>query len=162
VVCNTIISTTIPVTTTVKSTHNKALLDVWKPDGTIVQVVASYQSPGVMDDFFFYFWPSKNEFYVFDGSYCKSWFRIPLSKGFLLEPDSTRTQIWDEKLPIIIQFGSSVRFNKEYYLVKDKTTDKPTGKGILVCKGKILDDISSEGYISEYLGYKIKVDHYFT
>jgi len=49
--------------------------------------------------------------------------------------------------------GKFLLFGEEYF-VKDIDTDE-----IDLAKGKTLEDISSEGYTSEYLGYKFKVDH---
>jgi len=50
--------------------------------------------------------------------------------------------------------GQFVLFGEEYYTKDISGTDK-----IYLAKGKILDDISSEGYTSEYMGYKFKIDH---
>jgi len=50
--------------------------------------------------------------------------------------------------------GQFILFGKEYYVKDISGTDK-----IYLAKGKILDDISSEGYTSEYMGYKFKIDH---
>jgi S-layer protein (TIGR01564 family) len=49
--------------------------------------------------------------------------------------------------------GKFLLFGDEYY-VKDADKDE-----IDLAKGRTLDDISSEGYTSEYLGYKFKIDH---
>ena len=50
--------------------------------------------------------------------------------------------------------GKFLLFGEEYYTKDIKGTDK-----IYLAKGRVLDDISSEGYTSEYMGYKFKVDH---
>jgi len=50
--------------------------------------------------------------------------------------------------------GQFILFGEEYY-TKDMSGDDK----IYLAKGKILDDISSEGYTSEYMGYKFKIDH---
>ena len=50
--------------------------------------------------------------------------------------------------------GQFILFGEEYYTKDIRGTDK-----IYLAKGKILDDISSEGYTSEYMGYKFKIDH---
>jgi hypothetical protein len=50
--------------------------------------------------------------------------------------------------------GQFILFGEEYYTKDISGTDK-----IYLAKGKILDDISSEGYTSEYMGYKFKIDH---
>jgi hypothetical protein len=50
--------------------------------------------------------------------------------------------------------GKMILFGEEYYVKDVKGTDK-----IYLAKGSILDDISSEGYTAEYMGYKFKIDH---
>jgi len=50
--------------------------------------------------------------------------------------------------------GQFILFGEEYYTKDIQGEDK-----IYLAKGKILDDISSEGYTSEYMGYKFKIDH---
>ncbi len=50
--------------------------------------------------------------------------------------------------------GQFILFGEEYYTKDISGTDK-----IYLAKGRILDDISSEGYTSEYMGYKFKIDH---
>ncbi|MFH1055669.1 MAG: S-layer protein, partial [Candidatus Altiarchaeota archaeon] len=50
--------------------------------------------------------------------------------------------------------GQMILFGEEYYVKNIQGLDK-----IYLAKGKILDDISSEGYTSEYMGYKFKIDH---
>jgi len=50
--------------------------------------------------------------------------------------------------------GQFILFGEEYYTKDIQGTDK-----IYLAKGKVLDDISSEGYTSEYMGYKFKIDH---
>ena len=50
--------------------------------------------------------------------------------------------------------GQFILFGEEYFTKDIQGTDK-----IYLAKGKILDDISSEGYTSEYMGYKFKIDH---
>lgn len=50
--------------------------------------------------------------------------------------------------------GQFILFGEEYFTKDISGTDK-----IYLAKGKILDDISSEGYTSEYMGYKFKIDH---
>ncbi|MFH0861192.1 MAG: S-layer protein, partial [Candidatus Altiarchaeota archaeon] len=50
--------------------------------------------------------------------------------------------------------GKFILFGEEYYVKDIKSNDE-----IYLAKGKVLDDISSEGYTSEYLGYKFKIDH---
>ena len=50
--------------------------------------------------------------------------------------------------------GQFILFGEEYY-----TKDIQGDNKIYLAKGKILDDISSEGYTSEYMGYKFKIDH---
>ena len=50
--------------------------------------------------------------------------------------------------------GKMLLFGEEYYVKDVKGTDK-----IYLAKGAVLDDISSEGYTAEYMGYKFKIDH---
>jgi len=50
--------------------------------------------------------------------------------------------------------GQFILFGEEYYTKNIQGLNK-----IYLAKGKILDDISSEGYTSEYMGYKFKIDH---
>jgi S-layer protein (TIGR01564 family) len=50
--------------------------------------------------------------------------------------------------------GKMILFGEEYYVKDIDGTDE-----IDLAKGKILEDISSEGYTSEYMGYKFKIDH---
>jgi len=50
--------------------------------------------------------------------------------------------------------GKMLLFGEEYYVKNVKGYDK-----IYLSKGKVLDDVTSEGYTSEYLGYKFKIDH---
>ena len=50
--------------------------------------------------------------------------------------------------------GKMILFGEEYYVKDIKGTDK-----IYLAKGSVLDDISSEGYTAEYMGYKFKIDH---
>ena len=50
--------------------------------------------------------------------------------------------------------GKMILFGEEYYVKDIKGTDK-----IYLAKGAVLDDISSEGYTAQYLGYKFKIDH---
>jgi hypothetical protein len=50
--------------------------------------------------------------------------------------------------------GKIIFFGEEYYVRDIKGDDR-----VYISKGKILDDVSSEGYTSEYLGYKFKIDH---
>ena len=50
--------------------------------------------------------------------------------------------------------GQFILFGEEYFTKNVQGTNK-----IYLAKGKILDDISSEGYTSEYMGYKFKIDH---
>ena len=50
--------------------------------------------------------------------------------------------------------GRMILFGEEYYVKDIKGLDK-----IYLAKGSILDDISSEGYTAEYMGYKFKIDH---
>jgi len=50
--------------------------------------------------------------------------------------------------------GKLLLFGEEYYVKNVKGYDK-----IYLAKGKVLDDVTSEGYTSEYLGYKFKIDH---
>lgn len=49
--------------------------------------------------------------------------------------------------------GKIIFMGKEYY-VKDVEGDK-----LYLAEGKVLDDITSEGYTSEFAGYKFKIDH---
>lgn len=49
--------------------------------------------------------------------------------------------------------GKIIFMGKEYY-TKDIDSDK-----IYLAEGKVLDDITSEGYTSEFKGYKFKIDH---
>lgn len=49
--------------------------------------------------------------------------------------------------------GKMLLFGEEYY-VKDVDKNK-----IYLSKGKVLDDVTSEGFTAEYKGYKFKVDH---
>ena len=50
--------------------------------------------------------------------------------------------------------GKMILFGEEFFVKDIKGTDK-----IYLAKGSILDDISSEGYTAEYMGYKFKIDH---
>lgn len=50
--------------------------------------------------------------------------------------------------------GKMILFGEEYYMKNVKGTDE-----IYLAKGKVLDDVSSEGYTAEYMGYKFKIDH---
>jgi len=50
--------------------------------------------------------------------------------------------------------GQFILFGEEYFTKNIQGDNK-----IYLAKGKILDDISSEGYTSEYMGYKFKIDH---
>ena len=50
--------------------------------------------------------------------------------------------------------GQFILFGEEFYTKNIQGNDK-----VYLAKGKILDDISSEGYTSEYMGYKFKIDH---
>ncbi|MFH1404038.1 MAG: S-layer protein [Candidatus Altiarchaeota archaeon] len=50
--------------------------------------------------------------------------------------------------------GKMILFGEEYYVKDIEGMTK-----VYLAKGKILDDISSEGYTSEYMGYKFKIDH---
>jgi hypothetical protein len=50
--------------------------------------------------------------------------------------------------------GQFILFGEEYF-VKDISGQSK----VYLAKGRILDDISSEGYTSEYMGYKFKIDH---
>jgi len=50
--------------------------------------------------------------------------------------------------------GKLLLFGDEYYVKNIKGEDK-----VYLAKGKVLDDVTSEGYTSEYLGYKFKIDH---
>ncbi|HHQ44953.1 MAG TPA: S-layer protein [Candidatus Altiarchaeales archaeon] len=49
--------------------------------------------------------------------------------------------------------GKIILFGEEYY-VKDATS-----KELYLAKGRVLDDVSSEGYTAQYMGYKFKIDH---
>jgi hypothetical protein len=50
--------------------------------------------------------------------------------------------------------GKMLLFGEEFYVKNVKGNDK-----VYLAKGKVLDDVTSEGYTSEYLGYKFKIDH---
>jgi len=50
--------------------------------------------------------------------------------------------------------GKMLFFGKEYYVKEIDGEDK-----IILADGARLDDITSEGYTSEYKGYKFKIDH---
>ena len=50
--------------------------------------------------------------------------------------------------------GKMLFFGKEYYVKDIEGEDK-----IILAEGTRLDDITSEGYTSEYKGYKFKIDH---
>ncbi len=50
--------------------------------------------------------------------------------------------------------GKLLFFGKEYYVKDIEGEDK-----IILAEGTRLDDITSEGYTSEYKGYKFKIDH---
>ncbi len=50
--------------------------------------------------------------------------------------------------------GKMLLFGQEYYVKDIDGNDE-----IYLAKGKVLEDISSEGYTSEYMGYKFKIDH---
>mgnify|MGYP006292743539 FL=1 len=50
--------------------------------------------------------------------------------------------------------GKMILFGEEYFVKDISGTSK-----IYLAKGKVLDDVSSEGYTAEYMGYKFKVDH---
>ena len=64
-------------------------------------------------------------------------------------------KIVDNTDPIDFEWrGQFILFGEEYFTKNIQGTNK-----IYLAKGKILDDISSEGYTSEYMGYKFKIDH---
>jgi len=50
--------------------------------------------------------------------------------------------------------GKMIFFGEEYYVKDIKGDDK-----IYLAKGMVLDDVSSEGFTAEYMGYKFKIDH---
>lgn len=50
--------------------------------------------------------------------------------------------------------GKFLLLGEEYYVKNIKGHDK-----IFMAKGKVLNGITSEGYATEYLGYKFKIDH---
>jgi len=50
--------------------------------------------------------------------------------------------------------GKFLLFGQEYYVKDAKGEDT-----LYLAKGKVLNDVSSEGFTSEYLGYKFKIDH---
>jgi len=50
--------------------------------------------------------------------------------------------------------GKFLFFGDEYYVKDAKGLDT-----LYLAKGKVLNDVSSEGFTSEYLGYKFKIDH---
>ncbi len=50
--------------------------------------------------------------------------------------------------------GKMILFGEEYYVKDVEGSDK-----IYLAKAKVLDDVTSEGFTSEYNGYKFKVDH---
>ncbi len=81
---------------------------------------------------------SKAVKYVLDAGY------LPMTKIYDLASDEIDFE-WR---------GQFILFGEEYYTKDIQGTDK-----IYLAKGKILDDISSEGYTSEYMGYKFKIDH---
>jgi hypothetical protein len=54
--------------------------------------------------------------------------------------------------------GKIILFGEEYY-VRDIKSPRSSSAKIYLAKGKVLDDISSEGYTAEYNGYKFKIDH---
>ena len=56
--------------------------------------------------------------------------------------------------------GKVLFFGEEYYLMSvENTGDKGADTHIILANGKVLTDITSEGYTSEYMGYKFKIDH---
>ncbi|MFH0861721.1 MAG: S-layer protein, partial [Candidatus Altiarchaeota archaeon] len=64
-------------------------------------------------------------------------------------------KIMDGTDPIDFEWrGQFILFGEEYFTKNIQGYNK-----IYLAKGKILDDISSEGYTSEYMGYKFKIDH---
>lgn len=50
--------------------------------------------------------------------------------------------------------GKMILFGEEFYV-----KDIKGGDTVYLAKGKVLDDVSSEGFTAEYMGYKFKVDH---
>ena len=67
------------------------------------------------------------------------------------------TKIYEDGTTDEIDFewrGQFILFGEEYYTKDIQGTDK-----IYLAKGKILEDISSEGNTSEDMGYKLKIDH---
>ena len=50
--------------------------------------------------------------------------------------------------------GKIILFGEEYYVKDIEGTSK-----IYLCKGKVLDGVTSEGFTAEYNGYKFKIDH---
>jgi len=50
--------------------------------------------------------------------------------------------------------GKMILFGDDSYYVKDVDSDK-----IYLAKAKVLDDVTSEAFTSEYNGYKFKIDH---
>lgn len=61
--------------------------------------------------------------------------------------------------------GKILFFGEEYYVKKvlnaglEDPDDTDSNAKIVLANGKVLTDITSEGYTSEYMGYKFKIDH---
>ncbi len=73
---------------------------------------------------------------------------IPMQK--MITEDGTDSDAW-----VDFEYrGKMLFFGKEYYVKEIEGDDK-----IILADGARLDDITSEGYTSEYKGYKFKIDH---
>jgi hypothetical protein len=66
----------------------------------------------------------------------------------------TNGETGDDKYLDFEYRGKMILFGEEYYVKDIDGSSK-----VYLAKGKVLDDVTSEGFTSEYNGYKFKVDH---
>jgi hypothetical protein len=129
------------------------LIEVIKPDDSLVQTQAKYTSAGIVDDIEVVYLAYNNRVYLFDDSTCITWNRTindakyTDKEGRLVDIKTTN------KKPEELLFGQSVAINNEEYLVR-----KLMPYTTLLCKGKIANDIQQNNFSSEYMGYKFKLD----
>ena len=168
----------VTTTSTIQSYKiNAIILDVEKPDGTVVQTQISKMANGIVDDI------------EVAGVYAEE--ADAVATASILLWDTTTHSIASRSKHKITSMGGQntavpiqIHINDQYYSQLENLFDKskidfygvviaeyPNGaleewgiKGIqgdtlYIVKYHVLDDISSEGYTSEYMGYKFKIDH---
>ena len=79
--------------------------------------------------------------------------KYTVQTGYIPLEDMELTSGGREKFADFEYRGKIIFMGNEYY-VKDIDGDK-----LYLAEGKVLDDITSEGYTSEFKGYKFKIDH---